>query len=62
MTNSVTAQTYTQLRLTKINCFIVFKILTVKVGRNTASRQTPIIKRRLGIMIPLLNVDFGKIT
>jgi len=62
MTKSVTAQTYTQLRFTKINCFIVSRILTVNVGKNTASRQTPIMKSRLGIMIPLLNVDFDKIT
>ncbi len=62
MTKSVTAQTYTQLRLININCLTTPKILTAKVGKNTDNRQTPMIKSRLGITIPLLNVDFDKIT
>src|SRR5690606_38437678 len=61
ITNKVTPQTYTQLRLTNIKPLTASRIRTVNVGRKTDNRHTPIIKIRLGTTIPLLKVDFDKI-
>ena len=52
----VTDHTYTQLSLTKINSFTLFRIPSVSFGKTAESTQTAIIKIKLGTVTPLLNV------
>ena len=52
----VTDHTYTQLSLTKINSFTLFRRSSVSFGKTAESTQTVIIKIRLGTVTPLLNV------
>jgi hypothetical protein len=57
ITNKVTDHTYTQFKLTNMNCLISFRIFSVGFGYTAERKQVPIINIKLGIVTPLLKVD-----